>query len=97
MCSLHRNEYRNFKLAGVTMGKGLGRSEEDGRGVSIGAIIHICKKTTQGNPMYSYLYLKLAKMSYFSFYVSCLFFYKIRERRAEEVLPRVDRGGGGRG
>jgi hypothetical protein len=28
-CSLHRNEYRNLKLAGTTMGRGLGRSEKD--------------------------------------------------------------------
>jgi hypothetical protein len=26
-----RNEYRNFKLSGVTMGSGLGRIEEDWR------------------------------------------------------------------
>jgi hypothetical protein len=26
---LYRNEYRNLKLAGTTVGKGLGRSEED--------------------------------------------------------------------
>jgi hypothetical protein len=29
MCSLYRNEYRNLKLAGATMGSGLGRNEED--------------------------------------------------------------------
>jgi hypothetical protein len=29
MCSLYRNEYRNFKLARATMGSGLGRSEKD--------------------------------------------------------------------
>jgi hypothetical protein len=29
MCSLYRNEYRNFKLAGVAMGNGLERNEED--------------------------------------------------------------------
>jgi hypothetical protein len=29
ICSLYRNEYRNFKLAGATMRKALGRSEED--------------------------------------------------------------------
>jgi hypothetical protein len=26
---LYRNEYRNFKLEGTTMGRKLGRSEED--------------------------------------------------------------------
>jgi hypothetical protein len=29
MCFLYRNEYRNFKLAVATMGRGLGRREED--------------------------------------------------------------------
>jgi hypothetical protein len=29
MYSLYRNEYRNFKLAGATMGSRLERSEED--------------------------------------------------------------------
>jgi hypothetical protein len=29
MSSLDRNENRNLKLAGATMGRGLGRSEED--------------------------------------------------------------------
>jgi hypothetical protein len=29
MFSQYRNEYRNLKLARVTMGRGLGRSEED--------------------------------------------------------------------
>jgi hypothetical protein len=31
-----------------------------------------------GNSPCSYLYLKLAKTSWFSFYLSCFFFYKIR-------------------
>jgi hypothetical protein len=42
----------------------------------------------QGNSLYSYLYLKQAKMSCFSFY---LFFFfpstKLANRRAEQVLP----------
>jgi hypothetical protein len=29
MCSLYRNEHRNLKLASATIGRGLGRSEED--------------------------------------------------------------------
>jgi hypothetical protein len=29
MCSLYRNEYRNFNLAGATIGCKVGRSEED--------------------------------------------------------------------
>jgi hypothetical protein len=41
MCSLYRNEYRNLKLAGATMGRGLGRSERIGRDEPIGVVIHI--------------------------------------------------------
>jgi hypothetical protein len=36
--------------------------------------------TTQGNSLCSYLYLKLAKTSCFSFYLSCFFFYKVGEQ-----------------
>jgi hypothetical protein len=32
-------------------------------------VIYICMETTQGNSLCSYLYLKLAKMSCFSFYL----------------------------
>jgi hypothetical protein len=46
----------------------------------IGALIHICMETTQENSLCSYLYLKLAKMSCFPFYLLCFFLYKIREQ-----------------
>jgi hypothetical protein len=36
-------------------------------------------ETTQGNSLYSYLYLKPAKILCFSYYLLC-FFYKIREQ-----------------
>jgi hypothetical protein len=29
MCSLYRNEYKNFKLSRATIGRRLGRNEED--------------------------------------------------------------------
>jgi hypothetical protein len=79
MCSLSRNEYRNFKLARATMGSRLGRSEETERGESTGAVSHICMGTTQGNSLCSHLYLNVAKhqVSCFIFYV--FFFYKIGE------------------
>jgi hypothetical protein len=41
----------------------------------IGVIIHILMEVTQGNSLYSYLYLKLAKKSCFYLYFP---FYKIR-------------------
>jgi hypothetical protein len=42
----------------------------------VGFIIHICMEPTQGNS----IYLKLAKTSRFSFYLSCFFFHNIGEQ-----------------
>jgi hypothetical protein len=55
----------------------LGGVKRTGRGESIGAVIHIYMRTTQGNSLCSYLYLKLATchVSSFIYYV----FYNIRE------------------
>jgi hypothetical protein len=71
MYSLYRNEYRNFKLAGATMRRRLGRTERTERGESIGAVIHIGMGRKQGNSLCSYLYLKLTKchIFLFAFYV----------------------------
>jgi hypothetical protein len=44
-----------------------------GRDEPVGVVIHICMETTQGNSLCSYLYLKLAKMSCFSFYLLSFF------------------------
>jgi hypothetical protein len=41
-------------------------------------VIHTCMETTQGISLHSYPYLKLAKTPCFSYYLLCLFFYKIR-------------------
>jgi hypothetical protein len=43
-------------------------------------IIRICLEATQGISLCSHLYLKLAKMPCFSYYLLCFFFYKIREQ-----------------
>jgi hypothetical protein len=51
-----------------------------GRDEPVGVVIHICTKATQENSLCSYLYLKLAKTPCFSFYLLCIFFYKIREQ-----------------
>jgi hypothetical protein len=37
---------------------------------------------TQGISLHSYLYLKLAKMPCFSYYLLCFFFYKIKEQES---------------
>jgi hypothetical protein len=74
------------------MGKGVGNRDE-----IIGVVIHICMETTQGIS----LYLKLAKILCFSYYLLCFFLYKIREqeggtgsaqvRKAELALVGVGR------
>jgi hypothetical protein len=91
MYSLYRNKYSNLILAKVTMGRGLGSSEESGRGESIWVVIYICMETIQGISLYSYLYLKLAKTPCFSYYLFWFFSYKIGEQKGRQVLP----GGGG--
>jgi hypothetical protein len=65
-----------------------------GRDEPIGVVIYMCMETTQGNSLYSYVYLKLAKMPCFSYYYLCFFFYKIREQEAEQILLG-GRGGNG--
>jgi hypothetical protein len=49
-------------------------------------------ETTQGISLCSYLYLKLAKTSCFSFYLLSSFFYKIEEQ--EDRAGSVGREGG---
>jgi hypothetical protein len=64
-----------------------------------GAVIHICMEISQGNSLCSYLYLKLAKMSYFAIYLLSFFFYKIRgvqNRFCQGWGWHQWRGGGGR-
>jgi hypothetical protein len=51
-----------------------------GRDEPIGVVIHICMETTQGIYLCSYLYLKLAKIPFFTYYHLCFFFYKIGEQ-----------------
>jgi hypothetical protein len=51
----------------------------------------MCMEATLGISLYSYLYLKLAKMPCFSYYLLCLFFSKIRE---QEGTGSVWRQGG---
>jgi hypothetical protein len=49
-----------------------------GRSESIGVVIYICMGTTQGNSLFSYLYLKLAKH-----HVSCFIFYVFSSTKSE--------------
>jgi hypothetical protein len=58
------------------MGRRLGSSEDE----TIGVIIHICMETIHAISLCSYLYHTLAKRAWFSYYLLCIFFYKIREQ-----------------
>jgi hypothetical protein len=50
-------------------------------------IIHIYLEISQGNSLCSYLYLKQAKMPWFSFYLFFFSFYKIEQKnRVSPVL-----------
>jgi hypothetical protein len=51
-----------------------------GRDELIWVEIHKCMEPTQGISLYSYLYLKLAKMAGFSNYLLWFFSYKIGEQ-----------------
>jgi hypothetical protein len=64
-----------------------------GRNEPTGVAIHICMEISQGNSMYSYLYLKLAKTSSFSFNLSC--FFLLQNQRTGEWHKSC--GGGGWG
>jgi hypothetical protein len=53
-------------------------------------------ETTQGISLYSYFYLKLTKMPYFSYYLLCFSSTKSENKRVEQVLPegKGERGDG---
>jgi hypothetical protein len=64
-----------------------------GRDEPLGVVIHICMER-QGHSLCSYLYLKLAKMSCFSYFK--FFFYKIREQEDRTGSALGEGGTGGR-
>jgi hypothetical protein len=52
LCSVYRNEYRNFKVAGATMGNRLRRSEEDWkRGINWSYNTHMRGNNTRKLPV----------------------------------------------
>jgi hypothetical protein len=92
MCSLYRNEYRNFRLACATMGSGLGRSEEDcKRQINWSCNTHVHGNNT-GNSLCTYLYHKLAKYHSCFSYLLCFLFYKIEEQEGGTVSTGGRRG-----
>jgi hypothetical protein len=54
-------------------------------------------ETTHRISLYSYLYLKLAKTPFFSYYLLCFSSTKSENRRVEQVLLGGGSGGGAEG
>jgi uncharacterized membrane protein len=67
--------------------------KRSGRNEPVWVVIHIYMEAMLGISLFSYLFLKLAKMLCLSYYLLCFLFNKIR-KRVEQVLPR--KGGGGK-
>jgi hypothetical protein len=63
------------------MRRGLGSREVVCRVEPMWVVIHMCMEATLGISVYSYLYLKLAKMLCLSYYLLCFLFNKIREQK----------------
>jgi hypothetical protein len=53
--------------------------KRSGRDEAIWVVIHMCMEAMVGTSLYSYLYLKLAKILCLSYYHLCLLFNKIGE------------------
>jgi hypothetical protein len=58
-----------------------------GRDEPVGVVIHICIKTTQGNSLCSYLYLKLAKMPCISSFLYFFLLQNLRTGRQNRFCP----------
>jgi hypothetical protein len=69
--------------------------KRSGRDESMWVAIHMCMEATLGISLYSYLYLKLAKILCLSYYLLCFLFNKIGDKRAEQFLPGSGQWGGG--
>jgi hypothetical protein len=66
--------------------------KRSGRDEPIWVVIHIYMETTQGIALCSYLYLKIAKMPCFSYYLVFFSSTKSENKRAEQVLLVGARG-----
>jgi hypothetical protein len=58
-----------------------------GRDEQMWVAIHKCMEAMVGISLYSYLYLKLAKILCLSYYLLCFLFNKIENKRAKQILP----------
>jgi hypothetical protein len=70
--------------------------KRSGRDEPVWVAVHKCLEAMLGISLYTYLYLKLAKILCLSF-ISCVFSSTKSKKRAEQVLPGrtgVEGGGG---
>jgi hypothetical protein len=68
-----------------------------GRDEPIWVAIHMLMEAMLGISLYSYLYLKLAKMQCLSYYLLSFLFNKIREQESRTGSAQKRRGIGGEG
>jgi hypothetical protein len=54
--------------------------KSSGRDEPMWIVIYMCMEATLGISLYSYLYLKLAKILCLSYYLLCFLFNKVREQ-----------------
>jgi hypothetical protein len=70
--------------------------KRSGRDEPMWGAIHKCMEAMLGISLYSYLYLKLAKMLCFSYYLLCFLFNKVREQEGRTGSAwKWGPGGGG--
>jgi hypothetical protein len=65
-----------------------------GRDEPVWVAIHKCMEAALGISLYSYLYLKLAKMLCLSYYLLCFLFNQIREQEGRTGSAQKKAGGG---
>jgi hypothetical protein len=68
-----------------------------GKDEPIWVVIHMCIEAMLGISLYSYLYLKLAKMLCLSYYCLCLLFNKTGEEYRTGSVWKCGGGGEGEG
>jgi hypothetical protein len=64
-----------------------------GRDEPMWVAVHMCMEAMLGISLYSYLYLKLAKMPSFSYYLLCFLFNKIGEQEGRTSSTQKQRVG----
>jgi hypothetical protein len=68
--------------------------KRSGRDESMWVAAHMCMEELLGISLYSYLYLKLAKILCLPYYLLCFLFKKIREQEGFSQKQGQERGDG---